>query len=59
MPGYDPSPVREAPTIAPMTNPPVIAEREGQVALARLNRPETRNALAPEVMERLAALVED
>jgi len=42
-----------------MTDPPVIAERKGQVALARLNRPETRNALAPEVMERLAALVED
>ena len=31
---------------------------DGQVALCRLNRPEARNALSPEVMEELAAAVE-
>ena len=31
---------------------------DGQVALCRMNRPEARNALSPEVMEELAAAVE-
>ncbi|HEX2435078.1 MAG TPA: enoyl-CoA hydratase-related protein [Solirubrobacterales bacterium] len=31
---------------------------DGQVALCRLNRPETRNALSPELMDELAAAVE-
>jgi enoyl-CoA hydratase/carnithine racemase len=31
---------------------------DGQVALCRLNRPEARNALSPELMEELAAAVE-
>ena len=39
--------------------PPVIAERDGAVGIARLNRPEARNALSPELMELLAAQVED
>jgi enoyl-CoA hydratase/carnithine racemase len=34
------------------------AERDGGVAIARLDRPEARNALSPELMEELAALVE-
>lgn len=34
---------------------PVAASMEGNVALLRLDRPEARNALSPEVMERLAA----
>ena len=38
--------------------PLVIAERDGAVALARLNRPDARNALSPELMEQLAAQVE-
>ncbi|HEX8646930.1 MAG TPA: enoyl-CoA hydratase-related protein [Thermoleophilaceae bacterium] len=33
-------------------------ERQGGVAIARMDRPEARNALSPEVMEELAALVE-
>ena len=33
-------------------------ERHGAVALARLDRPDARNALSPELMEELAALVE-
>jgi enoyl-CoA hydratase/carnithine racemase len=36
----------------------VQAERRGPVGLARLNRPEARNALSPELMEELAAVVE-
>jgi enoyl-CoA hydratase/carnithine racemase len=32
----------------------VESSREGNVALLRLNRPEARNALSPEVMERIA-----
>lgn len=34
------------------------AERHDAVAVARLNRPEARNALSPDVMEELAALLE-
>ena len=34
------------------------AERDGGVAIARMDRPEARNALSPEVMEELAALIE-
>jgi len=37
---------------------PVLAETRGAVGLARLNRPEARNALSPELMEELAALLE-
>jgi enoyl-CoA hydratase/carnithine racemase len=36
----------------------VAAETRGSVGLARLNRPEARNALSPELMEELAALLE-
>jgi enoyl-CoA hydratase/carnithine racemase len=36
----------------------VLAELRGAVGLARLNRPEARNALSPELMHELAALVE-
>jgi len=36
----------------------VESSRDGHVALLRLNRPEARNALSPEVMERLAAELE-
>ena len=36
----------------------VDAETRGAVGLARLNRPETRNALSPELMEELASLCE-
>ena len=36
----------------------VEAEQRGAVGLARLNRPEARNALSPELMEELATLVE-
>ena len=36
----------------------VLAETLGAVALARLDRPEARNALSPELMEELAALCE-
>jgi enoyl-CoA hydratase/carnithine racemase len=35
----------------------VLAERDGAVAIARLNRPDARNALSPEVLERMLALV--
>jgi enoyl-CoA hydratase/carnithine racemase len=38
--------------------PAVLAETRDVVGVARLNRPEERNALAPEVMELLAQLVE-
>jgi enoyl-CoA hydratase/carnithine racemase len=36
----------------------VETSRDGHVALLRLNRPEARNALSPEVMERLAGELE-
>jgi enoyl-CoA hydratase/carnithine racemase len=36
----------------------VSAETRGAVGLARLNRPEARNALSPELMEELAELLE-
>jgi enoyl-CoA hydratase/carnithine racemase len=41
-----------------MTGPPVVAEQRGEVGIARLNRPEARNALSPELMDELAGLVE-
>jgi enoyl-CoA hydratase/carnithine racemase len=41
-----------------MTEPVVLAERDGAVAIARLNRPDARNALSAEVMEEMAALLE-
>ncbi len=37
---------------------PVEISRDGHVALLRLNRPEARNALSPEVMEQVAATLE-
>jgi enoyl-CoA hydratase/carnithine racemase len=43
-----------------MTGPvPLLAERDGRVAIARIDRDETRNALAPDVMGALADLCED
>ena len=36
----------------------VESSRDGHVALLRLNRPEARNALSPELMEELAAELE-
>jgi enoyl-CoA hydratase/carnithine racemase len=36
----------------------ILAEERGAVGLARLNRPEVRNALSPELMEELVTLVE-
>jgi enoyl-CoA hydratase/carnithine racemase len=36
----------------------VLAETRGPVGLARLNRPDARNALSPELLEELAALCE-
>jgi len=36
----------------------IAAETHGAVGLARLDRPEVRNALSPELMEELAALLE-
>jgi enoyl-CoA hydratase/carnithine racemase len=36
----------------------VTAETRGSVGLARLNRPDARNALSPELMEELASLLE-
>jgi enoyl-CoA hydratase/carnithine racemase len=36
----------------------LLAEPHGPVGLARLNRPDARNALSPELMEELAALCE-
>jgi enoyl-CoA hydratase/carnithine racemase len=36
----------------------VLAEQRGAVGLARLNRPDARNALSPELMEELASLLE-
>jgi enoyl-CoA hydratase/carnithine racemase len=38
--------------------PPVLAEQREAVGVARLNRPESRNALSPELMEELAGTVE-
>jgi enoyl-CoA hydratase/carnithine racemase len=37
----------------------VLAERDGAVGVARLNRPDARNALSAELMERLAGLIEE
>ena len=37
---------------------PVESSRDGHVALLRLNRPEARNALSPEMMEELASELE-
>jgi enoyl-CoA hydratase/carnithine racemase len=37
----------------------VLAERDGAVGIARLNRPEARNALSPELMEELERLLGD
>jgi enoyl-CoA hydratase/carnithine racemase len=37
---------------------PVLAERREAVGVARLNRPDARNALSPDLMEELAAMVE-
>jgi enoyl-CoA hydratase/carnithine racemase len=36
----------------------IAAEQRGPVGLARLNRPDARNALSPDLMEELAALLE-
>ncbi|MEA2427900.1 MAG: hypothetical protein QOF37_1528 [Thermoleophilaceae bacterium] len=36
----------------------ILAERRGNVGIARLNRPEARNALSPELMEALCQIVE-
>ncbi|MGH3992085.1 MAG: enoyl-CoA hydratase-related protein, partial [Pseudonocardiaceae bacterium] len=41
-----------------MTGEPVLADLHGAVGLARLNRPDARNALSPDLMDQLAALVE-
>ena len=41
-----------------MAEGPVLGERDGAVAVARLNRPDARNALSPELMEELGALLE-
>lgn len=41
-----------------MTEPVVAGERDGAVALARLNRPEVRNALSPELLGALLDLLE-
>jgi enoyl-CoA hydratase/carnithine racemase len=40
------------------SEPVVLAETRDLVGIARINRPEARNALSPEVMEMLAQLVE-
>lgn len=48
-----------------MTDPPnrptdlVLAERDGAVGMARLNRPEARNTLSAELMERLLQIVDE
>jgi enoyl-CoA hydratase len=36
----------------------VLAETRGAVGVARLNRPDARNALSPELMEELISLLE-
>jgi enoyl-CoA hydratase/carnithine racemase len=41
-----------------MADEPVLAEKRDTVGIARLNRPEARNALSPDLMEALAAVVE-
>ena len=41
-----------------MSAEPVVEELDGAVGVARMNRPEAHNALFPDTMERLAALVE-
>jgi enoyl-CoA hydratase/carnithine racemase len=41
-----------------VADPLVVPERRDAVGVAGLNRPEARNALSPELMEELAALVE-
>jgi enoyl-CoA hydratase/carnithine racemase len=41
-----------------VADPLVLAERRDAVGIARLNRPDARNALSPELMEELATLVE-
>ncbi len=37
--------------------PPVVATEHDAVGVARLNRPEARNALSPALMEELVAVV--
>jgi enoyl-CoA hydratase/carnithine racemase len=41
-----------------LTEPPVLGETRDGVGIARLNRPEARNALSAELMDELAGLVE-
>ncbi len=41
-----------------MSEPPVVGEKRDAVGIARLNRPEARNALSAELMQELAGLVE-
>ncbi len=41
-----------------MADPVVLAERDGAVGIARLNRPEARNALSAELLADLISLVE-
>jgi enoyl-CoA hydratase/carnithine racemase len=41
-----------------MAEAPVLAEQRDAVGIARLNRPEARNALSPDLMEALAQIVE-
>jgi enoyl-CoA hydratase/carnithine racemase len=41
-----------------LTEPPVLGETRNGVGIARLNRPEARNALSAELMDELAGLVE-
>ena len=41
-----------------MSQPPVLGEKRDAVGIARLNRPDARNALSAELMEELAGLVE-
>ena len=41
-----------------MAEAPVLAEQREAVGIARLNRPEARNALSPDLMEALAQVVE-
>jgi enoyl-CoA hydratase/carnithine racemase len=41
-----------------VSEPPVVGEKRDAVGIARLNRPDARNALSAELMEELAGLVE-